>query len=224
MSKKSKLILLRHGQSVWNRDNLFTGWVDIPLSAKGIEESFEAGNKIRSLPIDVIFVSSLIRAQMTAFLAMSRHTTHKTPVLIHESGKEREWAENEADPELLIPVYAAWQLNERMYGALQGLNKQEMVEKFGAEQVKIWRRSYAVAPPKGESLKMTAERAIPYFQGNVRPLLEKGQNILISAHGNSLRAIAMVMENLTEEQVLHLEIATGDPLIYEFDQGLFTRL
>lgn len=221
---KSKLILLRHGQSVWNLHNLFTGWVDVPLSPKGIEEAFAAGDRIRLMPIDEIFVSTLIRAQMTAFLAMSRHNGRKTPVFMHDEGKEKEWAEHNADPGTLIPVRAAWQLNERMYGALQGLNKPETVEKFGAEQVKVWRRSYQVAPPKGESLKMTAERSIPYFQGNVVPLLMNGKNVLVVAHGNSLRSIIMFIENLSEEQVLHLELETGDPIVYEMDQGLFKRI
>ncbi len=212
----SKLILLRHGQSVWNERNLFTGWVDIPLSTKGIKESFDAGEKIKDLPIDVIFVSTLVRAQMTAFLAMTRHSSGRVPVLLHETGKESEWGGNSADPDSLIPTYQAWQLNERMYGTLQGLNKQETVEKFGAEQVREWRRSYDVAPPRGESLKMTAERAIPYYQGMIQPLLQQGKNVLVVAHGNSLRAICMFLEKLTEDEVLHLELETGLPRIYDF--------
>jgi 2,3-bisphosphoglycerate-dependent phosphoglycerate mutase len=219
----SKLILLRHGQSVWNQQNLFTGWVDIPLSAKGIEESYQAGDKIKNLPIDVIFVSTLMRAQMTACLAMLRHSSKKTPVFLHESGKERDWAEHNADPSTLIPVYSAWQLNERMYGILQGLNKQEMVDKYGPEQVRIWRRSFNVAPPNGESLKMTAERAIPYFHGSIVPLLSEKKNVLIAAHGNSLRSIVMFIEKLSEEEVLQLEIETGEPRIYEYDGQNFRR-
>lgn len=219
----SKLILLRHGQSVWNQYNLFTGWVDIPLSTKGIEESFQAGEKIKNLAIDVIFVSTLIRAQMTAFLAMTRHTSKKTPIFIHNEGKERDWAENNADPSLQIPVYAASQLNERMYGILQGLNKQEMVEKYGPDQVHIWRRSFDVAPPGGESLKMTAERAIPYFHGSIVPLLQENKNVLIAAHGNSLRSIVMFIEGLSEEEVLHLELDTGEPRIYDYEDHVFKR-
>lgn len=217
----SKLILLRHGKSIWNERNLFTGWVDIPLSIKGIEEAFQAGERIKNLAVDVIFVSSLIRAQMTAFLAMTRHGSKKTPVFLHEEGKEHDWGQHNADPDTLIPVYAAWQLNERMYGALQGLNKEETVEKFGADQVRQWRRSYAVAPPQGESLKMTAERSIPYFHGTIIPLLKENKSVLISAHGNSLRSIVMFLENLSEDEILHLEMETGDPRVYDYDGTTF---
>lgn len=223
VSLMSKLILLRHGQSIWNQQNLFTGWVDIPLSVKGIEESYLAGEKIKNLPIDLIFVSTLMRAQMTAFLAMTRHSSKKTPIFLHETGKEKDWAENNADPEMLIPVYAAWQLNERMYGILQGLNKQETVDKYGSDQVRLWRRSFDVAPPGGESLKMTAERSIPYFCGSVVPLLREKKNILISAHGNSLRSLVMFMEKLTEHEVLNLELETGEPRIYDYDGQIFRR-
>ena len=160
---------------------------------------------------------------MTAFLAMTRHNGKKTPVLLHKEGQEKNWAEHNADPEMLIPVHAASQLNERMYGVLQGLNKQEMVDKYGAEQVHQWRRSYDVAPPGGESLKMTAERAIPYFHGSVAPFLQSGKNVLISAHGNSLRAIVMFIEGLNQEEVLNLELNTGEPRIYDYEGNVFKR-
>lgn len=221
-----KLILLRHGQSVWNKKNLFTGWVDVPLSKEGIEEALAAGEKISHIPIDVIFVSSLIRAQTTAVLAMSVHNEGKTPCVLHSGEKKlEEWAEiySEEAKKNCIPIIHAWQLNERMYGKLQGLNKQETIEKFGAEQVKIWRRSYDVAPPGGESLAMTAERAIPYFKEMVLPYLSQNKNVLISAHGNSLRAIVMYLENLSKEEVLELELATGIPLFYDYSEGLWFR-
>ena len=175
----AKLILLRHGASIWNEKNLFTGWVDIPLSKKGIEESFQAGKKIAHIPVDVIFVSTLIRAQMTAMLAMSVHIGEQVPCILHPGqGKLEEWAEihSEETKKSCIPVNVAWQLNERMYGDLQGMNKNEMREKFGADQVQLWRRSFDVPPPKGESLEMTAVRAIPYFQEKIMPLLKKGKN------------------------------------------------
>ncbi|MCX6994824.1 MAG: 2,3-bisphosphoglycerate-dependent phosphoglycerate mutase [Chlamydiae bacterium] len=219
----SKLILLRHGQSVWNQYNLFTGWVDIPLSTKGINESFIAGEMIQNIPIDVIFVSSLMRAQMTAFLAMTRHNGKKIPLLLHNKSPENNWTEHNADPEMLIPVYTASQLNERMYGVLQGLNKQEVMDKYGAEQVHQWRRSYDAAPPGGESLKMTAERAIPYFHGSIVPFLQSNKNILISAHGNSLRALVMFIEGLDQVEVLNLEINTGELRIYEYEDNVFKR-
>lgn len=218
---KAKLILLRHGASLWNEKNIFTGWVDIPLSSKGIEESFQAGKKIADIPIDIIFTSSLIRAQMTAMLAMSVHAGEKVPCIIHAEGKLKEWAEihSEETKKDCVPVHVAWQLNERMYGELQGMNKDEMREKFGADQVQIWRRSFDVPPPEGESLEMTAARSIPYFQEKILPLLNKGKNVLISAHGNSLRSIVMYLDKLTKEQVVNLEMATGAPVIYTFEAG-----
>ncbi len=218
---KAKLILLRHGASLWNQKNIFTGWVDIPLSPKGIEESFQAGKKIATTPIDVIFTSTLIRAQMTAMLAMSVHEGDKVPCILHTEGKLKEWAEiySEETKKSCIPVHVAWQLNERMYGELQGMNKDEMREKFGADQVQIWRRSFDVPPPEGESLEMTAARSIPYFQEKIIPLLNAGKNVLISAHGNSLRSIVMFLDKLSKEQVVNLEMATGAPVIYTFEAG-----
>ncbi|HEX4839389.1 MAG TPA: 2,3-bisphosphoglycerate-dependent phosphoglycerate mutase [Rhabdochlamydiaceae bacterium] len=217
----AKLMLLRHGASLWNEKNIFTGWVDIPLSAKGIEESFQAGKKISKIPIDVIFTSTLIRAQMTAMLAMSVHEGEKVPCVIHTEGRLKEWAEiySEEAKKACTPVHTAWQLNERMYGELQGMNKDEMRTKFGADQVQIWRRSFNVPPPKGESLEMTAARSIPYFQEKIVPLLNQGKNVLISAHGNSLRSIVMFLDKLTQEQVVNLEMATGAPVIYTFEGG-----
>lgn len=215
--RKAKLIMMRHGQSEWNRLNLFTGWVDIPLSMKGIEESMAGGKKIAHIPIDAIFVSALIRAQMTAMLAMAAHESGKVPYILHPHKK---WAEIHS-PEIkekCIPVTTAWQLNERMYGALQGMNKDAMRAQFGEEQVHRWRRSFDEAPPEGESLAMTAERALPYFKEEILPLLRAGKNIFISAHGNSLRAIVMFLDNLSKDQVVHLEIATGEPLIYSFTE------
>lgn len=221
----AKLILVRHGQSIWNQLNLFTGWVDVPLSSKGIEEALYVGTLIKNIPIDIIFTSTLIRAQMTAFLAMSLHHSGKVPVLIHPTeSKLHSWGKICSSPtaEKTIPTYAAWELNERMYGDLQGLNKGDTIEKYGLDQVQKWRRSYSIAPPNGESLEMTAERTLPYFQNEIVPQLKKGKNVLVSAHGNSLRSILMVLDKLTKEQVVHLEIATGFPILYDFD-GEFTK-
>ncbi len=216
----AKLILLRHGASVWNEKNLFTGWVDIPLSTKGIEESLQAGKKISEIPIDVIFVSSLIRAQQTCMLAMSVHQSGRVPYILHTGqGKLEEWAHihSEKTKHECIPVHVAWQINERMYGDLQGMNKDEMRQMYGAEQVHIWRRSFDVAPPGGESLKETAARSIPYFKEKILPLLKQGKNVFISAHGNSLRSIVMFLDGLSPEEVVKLEMATGDPRIYTFE-------
>jgi len=220
------LILLRHGESMWNKKNVFTGWVDVPLSKGGVDEALRAGERIKDLPIDHIFTTPLIRASATAMLVMSVHSSGKTPVNPHTGeGKMAEWGKIHSDKMLqeVVPVTVAWQLNERMYGALQGMNKDEMREIYGKEQVHIWRRSFDTAPPEGESLKMTAERAIPYFKENVEPLLESGKNVLISADGNSLRSIVMALEGLSGDEVVKLELATGDPRIYNYSDGTYTR-
>lgn len=225
MNKKApKLILIRHGQSIWNKKNLFTGWVDIPMSQKGIDEAYKAGEKIKDIPIDVIYTSTLVRAQMTVPICMLNHSSGKIPVFLHPGqGKLEEWSKvySKETEKNLIPVYQAWELNERMYGELQGLNKDETRKKFGEEQVHIWRRSYDVRPPNGESLEMTAKRTLPYFKNQIEPELKKGKNVMISAHGNSLRSIIMDMTQLTPEEVVKLEIPTGDPLIYTYENGKY---
>lgn len=226
MKSKSVLILMRHGESMWNKANLFTGWIDIPLSKKGVEESLKAGEVIKDIPVDVIFMSSLIRSQMSAMLAMSVRTDGKTPVILHDGeGRLEEWSKNYGDDpaSTTIPVVRAWELNERMYGQLQGLNKSRTIEKYGAEQVQLWRRSYDVPPPGGESLQMTAARSIPYFQEQIIPHLKNGKNVFVAAHGNSLRSIVMVMEGLTEQEVLSLELDTGKPLIYGYENETFSK-
>lgn len=222
----SKLILMRHGESVWNKKNLFTGWVDVPLSHKGIEEAIAGGKLFKHVPIDVIVTTTLIRAQMTAMIAMAEHDSGRVPVVLHEGeGKLGEWSKiyGEDAKKSVIPVIRCWELNERMYGELQGLNKAETAQKFGAEQVKIWRRSFDVAPPNGESLEMTAARSIPYFKDQVEPYLKEGKSVLISAHGNSLRSIIMYLDGLTKEEVLHLELATGHPIIYDYHEGHYKK-
>lgn len=223
---KPKLILMRHGQSVWNEKNLFTGWVDIPLSEKGVQESIEGGKKIRDLPIDVIYTSTLIRSHMTLSLSLMQHSSGKVPVFQHERGTKLDtWGQIYSDDtkKQIFPVYMAWELNERMYGHLQGLNKAETAKKFGDEQVKLWRRSFDIAPPEGESLKMTSERTLPYFQKNIVPHLEKGQSVFICAHGNSLRSIIMHLDRLSKEEVVHLELATGSPILYTYDRGKWIK-
>uniref|UniRef100_A0A7I4DTT4 phosphoglycerate mutase (2,3-diphosphoglycerate-dependent) n=1 Tax=Physcomitrium patens TaxID=3218 RepID=A0A7I4DTT4_PHYPA len=166
-TRESALILIRHGESLWNSKNLFTGCVDVPLSQKGVDEAIEAGKCISELPVDMIFTSALIRAQMTAMLAMTQHHRQKVPVILHnESERAEAWSRIFSDTDEVIPVVTAWQLNERMYGELQGLNKAETAEKFGNEKVKEWRRSYDIPPPHGESLEMCAERAVKYFVEN----------------------------------------------------------
>ncbi len=223
----AKLILLRHGQSKWNKLNRFTGWVDIDLTPEGIEEAINAGEEIKKIPIDVVYTSTLVRAQMTATLAMSRHASQKPLIFMHSKGKEKEWGTDHCLEEALeegIPTYMSWHLNERYYGKLQGMNKDEARKEFGKEQVHIWRRSFDVPPPEGESLELTLKRTLPYFQETIVKALEKGLNVLIAAHGNSLRSIVMFLDKLSKEEVLKLEIPTGNPLIYEFDHSEFKKI
>ena len=189
----ARLILLRHGESQWNLENRFTGWVDVPLSPKGIEEAKQAGEKLRGYRFDRAFSSVLARANETLRIVLE--TTGQTD----------------------LPLEKDKALNERMYGELQGLNKAETAKKYGDAQVKIWRRSYDVRPPGGESLKDTAERALPYYEKMIKPYLLKGETIIIAAHGNSLRALVMELDHLSKEEVLELNIPTGVPLLYEFD-------
>ena len=196
----SDLILIRHGQSVWNAANRFTGWTDVELSEVGVSEAEEAGRSLSSQRIDVVHTSDLIRAQRTAEIIMSLN-------------EESEGYSTKFD----------WRLNERNYGSLQGLNKAETAEKFGAEQVHIWRRSFDVAPPDGESLEMTAERTIPYFEEEIVPDLQEGRGVLVSAHGNSLRSIVMHIEGISPEDIVSLEIQTGSPMFYEFEGGEISR-
>lgn len=230
----ASLILMRHGQSMWNAANLFTGWVDVPLTQVGIDEALTGGQKLADVPIDEVHTSTLIRAQMTAMLALSQHNGGKTPVLQYfDSGdtmsqneqKMVDWSQmhEDADTTNILPVFVSWQLNERMYGDLQGMNKQETRDKFGDEQVKIWRRSYDTPPPNGESLELTAERTIPYLKTVLLPAYDAGKNLFVAAHGNSLRSIIMHLEGLSREEVLGLEVPTGVPMMYELQDGTWKR-
>lgn len=222
MDGESILILIRHGQSLWNQQNLFTGWVDVPLSIQGIREAIDAGKELQSIPFEAIFTSELVRAQMTAFLAMSQHSLGKTPVIMHPNETRGKICSKKTQ-ENIIPVYCSEALNERMYGDLQGKNKDDTRKEFGEEQVKIWRRSYDTPPPNGESLKMTYERTIPYFKEKIEPLLKRGQHVLVSAHGNSLRSIVKDLEGISNEDILHLEIPTGKPLCYVYRNGRYFK-
>ncbi|MCB8964772.1 MAG: 2,3-bisphosphoglycerate-dependent phosphoglycerate mutase [Bacteroidales bacterium] len=221
----AKLILIRHGESVWNKKNVFTGWVDVPLSSNGIIEAVKAGERLAEIPFDVVFTSVQVRAIETAMLALAQNQSDKTPVIIHTEGRMKDWTTiyGESMIQSIIPVYQDWHLNERYYGELQGKNKAETAKEYGDEQVRQWRRSYDVPPPAGECLKDTAERTIPFFRERIIPLLEQGKTVLVSAHGNSLRSIVMYIENLTKEQVLDLEIPTGNPLLYDAINGMFLK-
>lgn len=190
----AKLFLVRHGQSLWNLENRFTGWQDIDITEAGIEEAKKAGVALKKERIDIAFTSALIRAQ------------HTLSIILEETGNP------------YIPVVMDKALNERSYGHLEGLNKAETAQKYGEEQVHTWRRSYDVVPPGGESLKDTYNRVIPYFEAQILPLLKQGENVLIVAHGNSLRALIMYLEHLSPDEILEREIATGVPLTYIFDE------
>jgi 2,3-bisphosphoglycerate-dependent phosphoglycerate mutase len=189
------LVLLRHGESQWNLENRFTGWVDVPLSPKGEEEARQAGEKLKTAAIrfDLAFTSVLERAIRTLEITLA---------ILGQSD---------------IPVERDQALNERHYGDLQGLNKAETAKRFGDEQVHIWRRSYDVAPPGGESLKDTAARTLPYFEAKILPAVKAGKTVLVAAHGNSLRSIVMHLDRLSREEVLELNLGTGVPIVYDID-------
>lgn len=222
MGKTTKLVLIRHGESVWNKENLFTGWTDVDLSDTGREEAALAGKTLKAegYDFDVCYTSYLKRAIHTLNLTLE--------------GLDREW----------LPVIKTWKLNERHYGALQGLNKAETAAKYGDEQVVIWRRSFDIAPPvleesdersprgqaqyRGvakeelpltESLKDTIARVIPYYEENIKPDMVAGKHVLIAAHGNSLRALVKYLEDLTADEILKVNIPTAVPLVYEFDEN-----
>jgi 2,3-bisphosphoglycerate-dependent phosphoglycerate mutase len=190
------LVLIRHGQSQWNLENKFTGWVDVPLTDLGREEAKRGGELLKGMKFDKAYTSVLERANETLDIVLSVTDQKDLPIEKDEA------------------------LNERHYGDLQGLNKAETAKKYGDEQVHIWRRSYDVPPPSGESLKDTAARTLPYFEKHIIPDLEAGKNILIAAHGNSLRSIVMKLDRMTKEQVLQLNLGTGVPIVYEFNGNM----
>jgi 2,3-bisphosphoglycerate-dependent phosphoglycerate mutase len=195
LTKTGTLILVRHGQSQWNLENRFTGWIDIPLSPVGEREAREAGEKLKGYKFDRAFTSALTRAQET--LRIILETIDQTD----------------------IPVERDQALNERHYGDLQGLNKDETALKFGKAQVHLWRRSYTTRPPGGESLQDTRARVMPYYHANIEPCVLKGETVLVAAHGNSLRALVMVLDNISEDDIPDLNIPTGIPMRYSFDSA-----
>ena len=191
------LVLVRHGESEWNKLNLFTGWRDVDLSEKGVEEAHRAGAllKAEGFRFDIGFTSALKRAQRTL------------DIILTETGQTD------------LPIIRDQALNERDYGDLVGLNKDDARKRWGDEQVHIWRRSYDIAPPGGESLKDTAARVLPYYEASILPEVKAGKSIIVAAHGNSLRALVMLLDKLTQEQVLQLNLGTGVPLVYHLSTG-----
>ncbi|GAB3580597.1 2,3-bisphosphoglycerate-dependent phosphoglycerate mutase [Hymenobacter daeguensis] len=190
------LVLVRHGESTANLANIFTGWLDVALSPRGDEEARVVAEKLRGYHFDVAYSSTLIRAERTLDIIVARPA----------------WA--------TIPVHHVEALKERMYGDLQGLNKAEIATKYGQEQVDIWRRSYEVAPPGGESLQQTQARAVKFYEAEIVPQLRAGKNVLLVSHGNTLRGLRMYLEHLTPEQVMALEIVTGGVHVYKFDEQM----
>lgn len=215
-----KMVLVRHGQSQWNLENRFTGWVDVPLSAKGSEEATSAGRKLRDIHFDAIYVSHLMRAIQTLHYILLELTDNRIPIVYHEEKRIHDWEHYSGEKEKEIPVYQSVDLAERYYGDLQGLNKAETMKKYGDQQVHLWRRSYDINPPNGESLKDTCDRTIPYYKNHILPKLQEGKNILVVAHGNSLRSITKYVENISDTEIPTVEIPTGVPIIYTFDSQM----
>ena len=200
--KPCYLVLVRHGQSEWNKKNLFTGWKDPKLTARGVEEAIKAGDELKGsgYSFDKMYTSELFRAQETGRIILDRMGLDSIEVITDLS------------------------LNERNYGDLAGLNKDDARKNWGEDQVHIWRRSFDVPPPGGESLKDTAERVLPYFKKNIIPQLSEGLNVLVAAHGNSLRALVMEIEKISPDEIVKLEIATGIPLVYKYSENEIERL
>jgi 2,3-bisphosphoglycerate-dependent phosphoglycerate mutase len=201
----SQLILIRHGQSLWNAVNKFTGWVDVPLGEQGRAEATIASCKLRNYRVQVCFTSMLFRAIETAIICLTEVDDicdGKIPIIKHNADDEdwHGWDKYDGNPDDELPVILSAALDERYYGNLQGLDKAETAEKFGQEQVQIWRRSYNVRPPGGESLADTRERTLPFFRKRILSHLISGDNVLVAAHGNSLRSIIMELENISEEE------------------------
>lgn len=186
------LVLIRHGQSLWNLENRFTGWIDVPLTAQGESEARRAGELLRGIPLDVAYTSGLKRAQRTLDIVLA---TIPSP----------------------LPIISDKALNERDYGDLSGLNKDDTRAKYGDEQVHIWRRSFDIRPPGGEALKDTAERTLPFFERAIMGDIRQGKNVLVVAHGNSNRSIVMALEKMSPEEILALELATGVPRVYDLN-------
>ena len=216
----SELVLVRHGQSQWNLENRFTGWVDVPLSKKGIDEAISAGKKLKDFNFDVMYVSHMLRAIQTLHYILLESYNKKTPIIYHEEKRIQSWEHHTCEPDTEIPIFMSVDLAERYYGDLQGLNKQKTREKYGDEQVHLWRRSFDINPPNGESLKDTCERTIPYYKKYILKELKNNKNVLVTAHGNSLRSIVMFVENISEKDIPNLEIPTGVPIIYSFDEKM----
>ncbi len=225
----AKLILIRHGQSTWNAANKFTGWVDVPLSKLGRQEATIAASKLQQYQVEVCFTSLLMRAIETAIICLTEYPSicgGRSPIIKHAADDPNwhGWDQYEGNPAEELPIFPSAALDERYYGDLQGLNKAQTAAKYGEAQVYEWRRSFTVRPPAGESLQDTLERAVPFFQNRILAHILQDHNVLVAAHGNSLRSIIMVLDNLSATEVPNLELATGVPIVYTLNaEGTVTQ-
>ncbi len=221
------LVLVRHGDSFWNKEgyNCFTGWVDVANLPSGIEKLIKTGKLLSEIKFDIAFTSELFRGIETTMLILSYNKVSGTPIIVHEKDKTAKWSKfYHKDFGKYVPVIRAWELNERYYGKLQGMNKDKARKKYGEEKVFLWRRSYDVKPPGGESLKDTEKRVLRFFKKRILPEISKNKTILIGAHGNSLRALVKYLDNISDEDVKYLEIEKGVPLVYKYEKGIMEKI
>jgi len=217
----TKLVIVRHGESVWNMQNRFTGWMDVDLSAKGISEASKAGELLRDYRFDKVYISHLIRSIHTLQLILDKTSDTRTPMIYHEDDDEEKSREHyTGDESSELPIFMSKKIAERYYGDLQGLNKDDARARWGSEQVQIWRRSFDVPPPAGESLKDTLARVMPFWDSTIKKDLLSGKTVLIVAHGNSLRAIVKYLEKISDSDIPDHEIPTGVPIEYILDDAL----
>ncbi len=214
----NKLFLLRHQKSQWNGENRFSGWVDNPLNSEGRSNSKAVARKLDGETIDVVYCSRLIR-NLETVLRLYEERGKEYPIFKHFNGKMKEWGSFEGNGNY-VPVYVTDDLNERYYGTLQGLDKAEIIKKYGEEQVHLWRRAFTAAPPSGESMKDTHERAVPFFQQYPEKDLKEGKNVLVVGSHNPLRAIMKYLENISDEEIIGVEIPFGGMLLYTFESGV----
>ena len=216
----SYLIFVRHGESIWNLDNKFTGWVDVSLSKNGIKESIKCAKYIKNIDLDIAFTSKLIRATQCLSTILSEFEDNYVGIFEHTNKKRKEWSKHVSDKiKKEVPIYSTDALNERYYGKLQGLNKEETAKKYGEKQVFLWRRSYDVRPPGGECLKDVYKRAVPYFEKVIYPYVKQEKNILVCSHGNTIRTIIKYIDNISDKDIPFLELATGMPIVYEYSKS-----
>jgi 2,3-bisphosphoglycerate-dependent phosphoglycerate mutase len=216
------LFLVRHGESRWNLSNKFTGWVDVPLSQKGVQDVMGVADTLNNVELHHAFTSNLERAHQTLTIILSRQKM--TGIFLHPDEKKKSWytfdeSKNGHD----IQVHATALLNERYYGKLQGMDKDAARKKFGEDVVKKWRRGWDERPPGGESIKDVYKRAMPFFKKHVTPLLEDNKNVIISAHGNTLRAVLKYIENMPPDKIPHLNLPPAELITYDFQKGMFSR-